>query len=539
MKKLLAISLLLTLAALLSAGCQQNAQASNPEAAPEGTPVAVAAPEADAPAAVEANAPADADTVLAIVNGRQITEGTVQRQLELFKTQMLKGGISADQLDAVLPRVRSRIISELIDREILLDAAERENVTISQEEYDAMIDEIKAELPRDASFEDFLRETGITDAEVREQMRIRKLLLAQAEAAGTPTDEEVRAFYDEHIDAMKTEESVTASHILIQRALGDDEDALAVKRAKAEDLREQLLASTDLEADFAKLARENSDCPSKTDGGNLGTFGRGQMVAPFEDACFAQEIGKVGDVVETSFGYHLILVREREDARTLAFDEVKDRIAMMLEAERQESAVQSYVEDLQNKAVVERFDTPPADEEEDADALSIEGAIPEEEDAVEEVAAAEALDAEATPAEVVSDPVAVVVPEPVVETVEAAPAVEEQAASSAPVAEAPAATPAPVEETVEAVAAEATAAAADIAPAIEDTAVEAEAQVEAAVDGLNAVADEVQAAAADVVEDTQEAVAEASTEVADKADAIADEAADTIAAAAQELPAAE
>ena len=100
MKKLLAISLLLTLAALLSAGCQQNAQASNPEAAPEGTPVAVAAPEADAPAAVEANAPADADTVLAIVNGRQITEGTVQRQLELFKTQMLKGGISADQLDA-------------------------------------------------------------------------------------------------------------------------------------------------------------------------------------------------------------------------------------------------------------------------------------------------------------------------------------------------------------------------------------------------------------------------------------------------------
>jgi len=58
--------------------------------------------------------------------------------------------------------------------------------------------------------------------------------------------------------------------------------------------------------DFAALAQENSDCPSKAQGGDLGQFGRGQMVPAFEQTAFGMEIGQVSDVVETDFGYHLI-----------------------------------------------------------------------------------------------------------------------------------------------------------------------------------------------------------------------------------------
>ena len=84
---------------------------------------------------------------------------------------------------------------------------------------------------------------------------------------------------------------VTARHILVQTL------------AEAMAARERI---TDLNEDFGQVAREVSKCPSGQQGGALGTFGKGQMVKPFEDAAFSQEVGKVSLPVQTQFGYHLI-----------------------------------------------------------------------------------------------------------------------------------------------------------------------------------------------------------------------------------------
>ena len=86
-------------------------------------------------------------------------------------------------------------------------------------------------------------------------------------------------------------DKVHASHILVSSL-----DA-------AKDLKQQL----DEGADFAQLARQHSSCPSKNSGGDLGVFGRGQMVPPFEAAAFSIEPGAISDPVQTQFGYHLIL----------------------------------------------------------------------------------------------------------------------------------------------------------------------------------------------------------------------------------------
>lgn len=64
-------------------------------------------------------------------------------------------------------------------------------------------------------------------------------------------------------------------------------------------------------ADFAELAKQHSSCPSKNDGGNLGTFGRGQMVAEFDTACFEGEVNAVQGPIKTQFGYHVVQVTER------------------------------------------------------------------------------------------------------------------------------------------------------------------------------------------------------------------------------------
>lgn len=98
---------------------------------------------------------------------------------------------------------------------------------------------------------------------------------------------------------------VRASHILLMYRGSTRSTATRTKeeaRALIEDIERAIQAGED----FAELARKYSDCPSRTRAGDLGSFGRGQMVKPFEDAAFGLQVGKVSGVVETTFGYHLI-----------------------------------------------------------------------------------------------------------------------------------------------------------------------------------------------------------------------------------------
>ena len=92
-------------------------------------------------------------------------------------------------------------------------------------------------------------------------------------------------------------QQVRASHILVK------------DRAQCTDLRNRIL---DGSADFATLAKQYSQCPSGQTDGDLGLFGRGQMVPAFDAAAFEQPVGKVGECIETEFGSHLILVKEQQ-----------------------------------------------------------------------------------------------------------------------------------------------------------------------------------------------------------------------------------
>ncbi len=100
-------------------------------------------------------------------------------------------------------------------------------------------------------------------------------------------------------------DQVRASHVLLMYE-GSARSTANRTKAEAEALINELKSKIDAGADFADLASEHSDCPSGRSGGDLGAFGRGQMVGPFEDAAFGLEVGNVSDVVETDFGYHII-----------------------------------------------------------------------------------------------------------------------------------------------------------------------------------------------------------------------------------------
>lgn len=99
--------------------------------------------------------------------------------------------------------------------------------------------------------------------------------------------------------------NVRASHILLMYAGSARSSATRSKEEALQQIQD-LKAQLDSGADFGALAAQHSDCPSSRNQGDLGSFGRGQMVKPFEDTTFGMEVGQVSDVVETDFGYHLI-----------------------------------------------------------------------------------------------------------------------------------------------------------------------------------------------------------------------------------------
>ena len=148
-----------------------------------------------------------------------------------------------------------------------------------------------------------------------------------ADGLAEPTEEELRAEWARELEETpalgRVEERAQASHILAMCLRTDTAEAEAAARARIGALRERILAGED----FAAVAREASDCPSRDRGGALGWFGRGQMVPEFEQAAFSQPVGETGEPVRTEYGFHLVLVTGREPGRALAFEEVREDVA--------------------------------------------------------------------------------------------------------------------------------------------------------------------------------------------------------------------
>jgi peptidyl-prolyl cis-trans isomerase C len=185
------------------------------------------------------------------------------------------------------------------------------------------------------------------DYKAQTQFQAQNLLAGKAFVdMGKSSDAELRKYFEEH----KAEfEQVHARHILIRVAgspvpldIGKKDLSDAEGLAKAQELRKKILAG----ADFAQVAAEESDDGSKTAGGDLNFFRRGQMVPAFEQAAFAMKVGEISEPVKTPFGYHLIKVEEKKEPN---FETAKPEIEKRLVPEKSKGVV----EDMVKKAKVD------------------------------------------------------------------------------------------------------------------------------------------------------------------------------------------
>ena len=234
--------------------------------------------------------------VLANVNGKPITEEDVNR----FIMAMGRNGQAYNN-----PQGRAAVLEQLIAQRLFLLDAQR-NL-----------------LEREQAFKDQL-------AVVKEQL-LMEYAISKCVDSVRVTEDEVRGYYDSHKEEMTQEETVNASHILV-----DSED-------KANELLNAINAG---EISFEDAARDNSSCPSSSQGGNLGDFGRGQMVPEFDQACFEMEEGEICGPVKTQFGYHLIRLNKKNPAEALSYNDVRAQLYEQITRERQQAAYQSKINQL-------------------------------------------------------------------------------------------------------------------------------------------------------------------------------------------------
>jgi peptidyl-prolyl cis-trans isomerase D len=198
------------------------------------------------------------------------------------------------------------------------------------------------------------------DFQIPETAQIDYVVLNGDALAATvqPSDADVKKYYDDNVTHYKTDEQVRASHILITVP----KNASDADRAKAKAKAEQVLAEVRAHPDqFAELAKQNSQDPGSADkGGDLGWFGRGQMVKSFEDAAFSQKPNQISDLVQSDFGYHIIKVTDAKPAQTKPFDEVKAAILTTLKAQQAATLYSQNAEPFTNTVYEQAASLKPA-----------------------------------------------------------------------------------------------------------------------------------------------------------------------------------
>lgn len=294
------------------------------------------------------------DAVLVTVNGKSLTRGTA---MEMAREMAMRQGVPPQMVDQFMQQMGAQVESQAVDQFIskcLLEAeAERLQIQVSEKRVDEVLAMLTQRLPKGVTLEQALQAQGMDLATLRKEIeaseRMRALVDSKVAQDQKVTDEQVAAYYKENVAQFESQEEVEARHILVTCDEKADEKARTAAKAEIDDIRGKLAAG----ADFAETAKASSDCPSKAEGGALGRFGRGQMAPEFEKAAFSQEVGVLGPVVQTQFGYHLVEVTARHPAGTQALATVSEDIKQTLTQQMQQKLFGDYIASLRKGANIQ------------------------------------------------------------------------------------------------------------------------------------------------------------------------------------------
>ena len=256
------------------------------------------------------------------------------------------------QDEIVIQRLRSLITAGVtVGDADVREAYLKENIKIKFNYAVISADDLRKTInPSDGELEAFFKKNAAHYATgVPEQRKLTYFAFTPNELPGgvpQPTQQEIQQYFNMHQSEYTVPEQARSRHILIKVAPGADAKTDAAAKAKAEGLLKQIQGG----ANFADLARKNSEDSSKDQGGELGFFKRGATVPEFEKALFSQKIGDT-QIVKSQFGYHILQVEERQTAHSQSLSEVQPVIKATLIRQKASAAEETYARTLTSEAV--------------------------------------------------------------------------------------------------------------------------------------------------------------------------------------------
>ncbi len=298
------------------------------------------------PQAPTPSVPIAPTAVVAVVASEKILQSDINAVVErLLKANA--GRIPPDHAAAAREQMSASVLENLIMQKLLMREVEKAKIAITTNDLAQAKQEIP--LPPGMTFEQALESQNMTAQDFENMVKIKQLLDKKTAGVAAVSDADLKKYYDENKARFEQPETVTARHILITVPEKADAKVRADKKARAEDIRQQLIKG----GDFAALAKQYSEDPGSKDKGGEYTFPRGQMVPPFEQAAFSNELDKIGPLVETDFGYHVLQTTAKHPAKTLALAEVADHLRQYLSSQAKNEVVEKYLKQLRADAKVE------------------------------------------------------------------------------------------------------------------------------------------------------------------------------------------
>jgi foldase protein PrsA len=292
--------------------------------------------------------------------------------------------ILMDDFDKIYARVISKfanttnvtkddVLSQMIDQELLLQQAKSNAIVYDDVSIQAEIDSLKSQFPTEKDFTDKLKEEGITLEDLKKEIydsNVINKLIYQEIISKAVSDEEITSYYLQNLDQFSAgKDEVRAAHILVGN--------LSV----AEDVIQKLNQGND----FNQLALTYSEDPSvSTNSGNLGIFGKGQMVKEFEDAAFSLKVGEISEPIKTTYGYHIIkrlpdrltLNESWESIQSFLLNSKQDQLLNEFDLYKKELRSKAKIDILMNFSGKNKISAPVNEFKETTDEICMENNVP-------------------------------------------------------------------------------------------------------------------------------------------------------------------
>lgn len=293
------------------------------------------------------------NAIVAVVNDEIITLHDVNREAQPAVSEAEK---KAALDDAARSRIRRAALDRLIERKLTGQKIKELNITVSEEEIRQAIDDVRKQnsIPSEEALVAALAAQGLSfdqyRAQLKEQIEKLKLVSIEVRAKVHVGETEMRDYYAANLPKYTEEESYRARHIFFKT--GEKATPEELQRSKATAL--SVLADARDGKDFAELAKKFSGDPAaRKDGGDLGSFKKGDMQPELEKSILSLKPGEVSDLVSTPIGFHIIKLEARVAGTTRPFESVKAEIEEILYRKKSEERFSLWAKELRGKASVE------------------------------------------------------------------------------------------------------------------------------------------------------------------------------------------